>query len=83
MPKLKIHPDLLQYYGKEGPPPKTLLQDQIRLLAMRGAVARAGGARSGANDKTHYAIDPINPAQAANYLAAAFEYGTPADGSIF
>jgi hypothetical protein len=82
-PKLKIHPDLLSFYGKDGPPPSTPIQDQIRLLAMRGTMARAGGMRSSEDKPTHYAIDPIDPSTAAKYLADAFEYGTPKDGSVF
>lgn len=81
--KLKIHPDLLNYYGKDGPPPETPILDQIRLLAMRGTMARAGATRKGATSPTQYAIDPIKSDDAAKYLTAAFEYGTPKDGSIF
>lgn len=81
--KLKIHPDLLNYYGKDGPPPTTPLLDQIRLLAMRGTMARAGATRKGETGPTQYAIDPIKPGEAAKYLAAAFDYGTPKDGSVF
>jgi hypothetical protein len=82
-PKLKIHPDLIAFYGKDGPPPSTPIQDQIRLLAMRGTMARAGGIRSSGEKPTLYSIDPIDGAAAAKYLADAFNYGTPKDGSVF
>ena len=81
--KVKLHPDLIAFYGKDGPPPSTPIQDQIRLLAMRGTVARAGGVRTGQDQPTKYIIDPIDATQAAKYLAEAFEYGTPKDGSVF
>lgn len=81
--KLKIHPDLIAYYGKDGPPPSTPIQDQIRLLAMRGTMARAGGIRSNGEKPTLYAIDPIDAKAAAKYLSDAFDYGTPKDGSVF
>lgn len=82
-PKVKLHPDLIAFYGEGGPPPSTPIQDEIRLLAMRGTMARAGGVRSSGEQPTLYAIDPIDAGAAAKYLADAFDYGTPKDGSVF
>lgn len=92
--KLKVHRDILDYY-KTGTPDAPI-QDQIRLLAMRGAMARAGGVRVADKNKTPeelgtpFYLDNYRPSEQARYLEEAqkfltegFSYATPKDGSIF
>lgn len=83
--KLKVHRDILNYYKSANP--DAPLQEQIRLLAMRGTMARAGGTRTDAppeeGPKQRFWIDLYRPSEQVKYLAEAFDYETPKSGSVF
>ncbi|GDX51683.1 hypothetical protein LBMAG27_07300 [Bacteroidota bacterium] len=89
MKPLKINKDLLDYYGVDGPPPETPIQDMIQVIAMRTSMALGGAVATKPNRakdqhlSSLWKIDPISPALSAKYLADAFDYGTPKDGSVF
>ena len=83
--KIKVHRDILSYY-KTGSPDAPI-QEQIRLLAMRGTMARAGGIRTDAppeeGPKQKFWVDLCRPSEQVKYLTEAFDYETPKSGSVF
>jgi hypothetical protein len=95
--KLRVHRDILDYYKTAHP--DAPLQEQIRLLAMRGTMARSGGVRNNQDNrptawikpetpdqigpKSAFYLDVYRPSEQAKYLAEAFDYGTPSSGSVF
>ena len=83
--KIKVHRDILNYYKTASP--DAPLQEQIRMLAMRGTMARAGGIRTGTlpeeGPKQEFWIDLYRPTEQVKYLAEAFDYETPESGSVF
>ena len=92
-----MHRDILDYYKTDHP--DAPLQEQIRLLAMRGTMARAGGARRTPDKRptpwikpetpepvgppSKFYLDLYRPSEQVKYLSEAFDYGTPESGSVF